>query len=310
MRILRKPLLVAFAGAAGLAACGGGGTTGTGGGIGGGGTVGIVQSPDGRILAGSSPIVPNDFVGRTFPLTFLVGQDRTPQSQSARAVGQMEVVDNDTLILTLTTGDVRLVRTGASTFEDPSGTVLEIEDFGAARYLFLDAADTTGRFAYGFETPVAARPVTARFNRISASTVLIDTPGVSNRLVMNAPGTVDLQATFTGSGGTITGTMFDGREFVDIDDDGTNEELFLRTTLNGTINEGGFTGTVGGSAQVERAGSLADANLVLSNTSADGKFFGTAAQVASGTYDVDAVITPQGLPSTTAEISGFFIVDR
>ena len=123
---------------------------------------------------------------------------------------------------------------------------------------------------------------------------------------------MDLQANFSGSGGTITGVLLDGSETLDFLNDGTaNDEIFVRTTLDGVINDGGFVGTVNGSSSVSIAGGpVQDANLVLSNSSATGKFFGTAAQAASGIYEADASFTPPGEDAQTGRLSGFFFATR
>jgi hypothetical protein len=320
-------LLAMVIGCLGLAACGGGGgsATPTTGGTGGTDTAGppggggippldIVQLPDGRVLAGSAAIASGDFVGRTFPLQFAMLLDDPPQSRSSADMGTVQVVDNDTLIISLPGGTpFPLTRVSPNQFSDGSVTV-DVEDFGAARYLFLSAGDPGVEFlsTYGFETPVVSRPVSARYNATSAAGVFFTQDGSANGARVFARGTVDLVANFSGSGGTITGTLLDGSETIDFDDvGGANDRLFVTTTLDGTITEGGFTGTVGGSSSVSIAGGPPqDLNLVLSNSSATGKFFGTAADVASGIYGADAAFTPPGGTTQQGRLSGFFVATR
>ena len=202
-------------------------------------------------------------------------------------------------------------RISSTEFADGTGEVLSIFDLGAAQYLYKSGGDPTTEFlsAYGFETPVALRPVTATYNDRSASLLLYVPDGSPVGLWFGAPGAVDLTATFDGSGGRIRGTLFDG-DFAGVDflGDGTADDtLSVRTTLDGTINDKGFTGTVGGTATYTILGSTGDLNLSLANTSVDGKFFGNEANVVAGTYSADTAITPPVGVTETGTLSGFFI---
>jgi hypothetical protein len=295
-----------------LAGCGGSSS-------GGGGdedVLGIVTTPDGRVLSGSAANLSQDYVGRKFPLLFLKGEDVSPQAVAEAGQGSVEVINNDKIVITLpgelpTTFD----RINSTEFSDGSGEILTLEDFGAARYLYGTVGNSsTGLFAsYGFETPVALRPFTARYGSTSASVVIFVPDGSPQGLLIDGGGTVDLIASFNGSGGTIQGTLFEGSEFIDFAQDGiADDEFLVRTTLNGVITEGGFAGTVDGSASLSLAGGPGpeDLNLALTNTSVDGKFFGNQANLASGTYAGDVALTPPGGPTEGGTLSGFFIAGQ
>lgn len=276
----------------------------------------IVETPDGRILAGAEEIVAGDYVSRTFPLLFALVVDGSPQSNTSAAEGTIEVVDADTLIITLP-GETpsRFDRSSSTQFtEAGGGVVFTVEDFGGSQYFFKSGGAPELGFvaAYGFETPVVSRPVSARYTAVSAADVYFAPDGSQFGLGVNGAGTVDLQANFSGSGGTITGVLLDGSQTIDFLNDGTaDDEVFIRTTLDAVINEGGFTGTVDGSSSVSIAGGPAqDLNLVLSNSSATGKFYGTAAQAASGVYGADATFSPPGQADETGRLSGFFFATR
>lgn len=277
--------------------------------------LGIVVTPDGRVLSGTEPVAPSDFVGRTFPLLFASAQDQSPQAVTQAGTGSIKVVDDNTIVVTLPGGAANAyARISATEFSDGLGEVLTFEDSGSARYFFKSAGDPSTELlgSFGFETPVALRPVSARYGATSASVLLLAPEGSAQWAGLGAGGSVDLIATFTGSGGTIRGTLFDGSETVDFLDDGSlDDQLFLRTTLDGVINEGGFEGTVGGTASVALAGSSpTDLNLVLTNTAANGKFFGNAADVVSGTYSADAAFGLPGGATETAKMSGLFTADK
>jgi hypothetical protein len=270
------------------------------------------------VLSGSDPVEAADFVSRTFPLLFASAEERLPQAVTDAGTGSITVVDADTIVVTLP-GNVAktYARISATQFSDASGEVLTFQDFGAAQYLFKTAGDwrTEVLGVYGFETPVALRPVTATYgardDARSASVILYVPAGSASWTGFGSPGTVDLVATFTGSGGTIRGTLFEGSTAADFMGDGTfDDTLSVRTTLEGVIDDKGFTGTVGGTASYIVSGMTGDLNLNLTNTSVDGKFFGNAADVVSGAYSADTVITPPIGAPESGTLSGFFVAER
>lgn len=301
---------IALATASGLwlAACGGGDTAAP--------ARPIAPQDDGRILAGSAPIVPADFVGRTFPLVFELTENGAPEARSETGLGSVQVVDNDTLLVTLPGRDVRRFArdpANTNTFVDASGVSAEFTDYGPARYLSVETPFGLSA-AYGFETPASARPASATYAARSASVVVLTIPGRETAIGVGGEGSVRLTATFTGSGGTITGTLFDNFSLpvslaeVDLDTNAVQDELYMRTTLDGTVTETGFTGTVTGTATVRmNGGGDQDFGLSLDATSATGKFFGPSAQAVAGTYSADAEFTIPGQARQSGRLSGFFI---
>jgi hypothetical protein len=254
-------------------------------------------------------------VSRTFPLLFASAEDVAPQATATTGTGSVTVVDENTIVVTLPgKAATTYIRISPTEFSDGRGQILTMQDIGAARYLYKSGGDPATDFlaTYGFETPVALRPTRATYNGASASELLFVPDGSPIGLWLFEAGTVDLVANFSGSGGTITGTMFEG-EFVgaDLQNDGiADDTLFVRTTLNGVINSGGFGGTVDGFAAVSLAGNPpTNLNLALSDTSVDGKFFGEAANSAAGTYAATTAITLPGGPTETGVLSGLFLVE-
>jgi hypothetical protein len=291
-----------------LAGCSGGG--------GGDDDTSIEVTDDGRVLAGSDPIRAPDYVGLTFPLIFASSQDGAVQATTGTGRGSVEVVDADTIIVTLPGLPTRTFdRISDTEFSDAFGDVLTVEDFGSAQYLFQSAGNPGGDFlgTYGFETPVAGRPVTARYGGTSASVIVFAPEGSPGWIGFGGGGTLDLIATFDGSGGRIEGTLIDTDGFVDFFEDGTaDDRFFIRTTLDGTIDQRGFSGTVKGDASVDPAGLAGrdTVNLALSDTTVDGKFFGPEADVASGSYAGNYTMTPAGAPADSGTLSGFFVAGQ
>jgi hypothetical protein len=298
--VFRPSILVAIS-CLGLAACGGGG--------GGSTPLAISQTPDGRILAGSQPIVPNDFVGRTFPLQYAAIVVEPSGARLGASTGTIRVVDANTIVITGELENTFRRRANSNEFADDSGdVVLTVEDFGAARYVFNSASRDPIEFrsSYGFETPVALRPVSARYRGRSAESVILVTDSGFGAIV-DARDSVDLRATFNGSGGSIRGVLLDGSRTVDFNGNGDNDRLFVRTELNGAVTAGGFVGTVSGAASISvDSGTPVDLNLNVANSSATGKFFGPAADLASGTYITQSATSALG----SAQLSGFFIATK
>jgi hypothetical protein len=306
----KRPRVTLLACCIALSACGGGGDDDDD------DSLDIAVTADGRVLSGSEPVEASDFVSRTFPLLFASAEDGLPQATTTTGTGSVRVVDENTIVVTLPGQAARTYnRISPTEFSDGTGEVLTFEDSGAARYLYKSDGDPTTDWlaTYGFETPVALRPVTATYNGASASVLYFVPDGSPVGLWIGSPGTVDLVATFSGSGGTIWGTLFEGEALgLDFAGDGTaDDDLFILTTLRGVIDAEGFGGTVDGFAAVSLAGGLPEnLNLTLSDTSVDGKFFGEEANVASGVYAATTEITPPGGPAETGVLSGFFVVDR
>jgi hypothetical protein len=296
--------LVAVACCIGLAACGGGDDD----------DLDIALASDGRVLSGSADIEPEDFVGRTFPAMYAGAEDASPQALTESGVGSVEVLDTDTIVVSLPGGAPRTFgRISATEFSDGFGDTLTFEDLGAVQYFFKSAGDPASEIlgVFGFETPVSLRPVSARYGATSASHLFIVPSGSERWVPVFGSGTLDLIARFDGSGGRISGTLIDASQTVDFMGDGVaDDQLSVRTTLDGVINKGGFDGTFAGSASVYLPGypGPQDLNPVLSSPTASGKFFGPSAGIVSGTYGGDYTFANPipGAPAS-GSFTGLFI---
>jgi hypothetical protein len=266
------------------------------------------------VLSGSADIAPEDFVGRTFPAMYVNAEDGSPEALTEAGVGSVEVVNSDTIVITLPGNTPRTFdRISATEFSDGFGETLTFEDLGAARYFYKSAGDPASEIlgAFGFETPVSLRPVSARYGATSASILLLVPSGSEQWVPVVGSGTLDLIATFDGSGGRISGTIIDASQAVDFMGDGSADDLLsVRTTLDGVINQGGFDGTFAGSASVFLPGypGPQDLNPVLSSPTVSGKFFGPSAGTVSGNYGADYTFASPipGAP-VSGSMTGFFI---
>jgi hypothetical protein len=310
----RHPL-TALAACALLAACGGGSSE-----------VGATQAPPAGnpvppalefpqiglavppVRADGSPVAAADYLGRTFPLLALVG---SPRANPVATIGEIAFGDGDTLVIRLPgRAPLTLDRSGASIlFGDGNGgewlLTETVSDEPAQLHL---TAIRGGLFeaSFGFETPVAARPATATY--IGSSTIALDLDGGRITPVLQGNGDVDLTATFTGSGGTIRGILMDTSGSRDITGDGVRDELFLRAELDGVIVPDGFTGTISATASAQVAGETAieDLDLRLSNQVVAGKFFGNAAEAASGVFGAEVTATVPGRGALSGTLAGHF----
>jgi hypothetical protein len=263
------------------------------------------------VFADGSPIKAADYVGRTFPLLTLVAPQ---QADPIATLGEIELVDADTLVIRLPGRDpLTLNRFGTgSMFGDGTGKRWFLDRTTSAGFSQQYLHDPTGTIfasSFGFETPVAARPATATYRGSSTSSLGLD--GGRIRADLQGTGDVNLTAAFTGSGGTITGTLIDSSGNRDITGDGVREVFNLRAELDGVIVPDGFTGTVTALASARDAGetATADLNLQLSNSVVVGKFFGNAAEAAAGVFSADATATIPGQGPLSGTLAGHFRAD-
>jgi hypothetical protein len=298
-----------------LAACGGSG----GGGEGDGGATdaGALPAPGpafpdigldvAPVMADGSPIATRDYVGRTFPLLTLVG---SPRGNPAATVGEITIVDSRNIVVRLP-GRAPLTLTsdgGSPLYSDGSGEEWLIGGNTAANPAKLTLRAIRGSLfesAFGFETPVAARPTTATYR--GSSTISLEFANGA-LATLQGLGDVDLTATFTGAGGTISGTLMDAGADRDLDLNGVDDVLLLRADLDGVIVPEGFTGSVAAQASVRIDGGPAssDLDLRLSNEVVAGKFFGNAAEAAAGVFSADVAATIPGPGAVSGTMAGQF----
>jgi hypothetical protein len=284
-----------------LAGCGGGG--------------GDDEEVDTRILATGDSIVPADFVGKSFPLLYFLAQDGDPQAELAGGEGEIRVVDEDSVVISLPGEPDRTFTRipGTDDFEGPDGDggtlVVQLTNLGS--YYFARCA--CGAFdgfdfasVFGFETPTDLRPRgTATYSGV-ASGVAFAAAGEPDYLVIPGAGSGELVADF--SDGSIHGILIDAAVATALDDDGLEDDAFGTTlTLDGRIDPKGFTGTVDGVVAISLdGGPFVAVPTTFSNTEVDGKFFGNSGETAAAAYggDVEFDIDDPALDGT---FRGFFV---
>jgi hypothetical protein len=301
---MRSRALCAVLLASVLAGCGGGG--------------GDDDEVDTRILATGDPIVPQDFVGKSFPLLYFVARDGDPDAVVAGGEGQIRVVDANSVVISLPgERDRRLTRIpGTEDFEGPDGQggtiIVQLTNLG--HYYFarcpcgaFDGYDFAS--VYGFETPTDLRPGgTATYSGV-ASGVAFAAVGSPEALVIPGGGTGALIADF--SDASISGVLIDSGVLTALDADGLeNDEVFVTLTMDGAIDPMGFTGTVNGVVAVSvDGGPLSAVPTTFSNTRVDGKFFGNSGETAGAAYGGDVVINSSSSASDALDgaFRGFFV---
>jgi hypothetical protein len=272
------------------------------------------------LIPDNTIIVAGDYLGRTFPLLFASRTEGATKHTAAAGLGSMEVVDDETIIVRLP-GAAPLTfdpqrRLGsqnlaAELFADAAGNGITIQDKGFARTAgtgdFLDdAAGLHG--AFGFEPRVGQRPVSARYNGASSSAVALLLDGADRAFTLRQASGTDLTAVFTGSGGTISGTLINTSERGSFGGDpAQSDRVLVNVSLDGTITLEGFTGTVNAVAALALGGGPAqDLGLAVSSSQIVGKFFGQGAETASGAWTAEGTVALPGASPAGAALHGHF----
>lgn len=285
-----------LAGLAFLTACGGGG-------------VAVKSVPyEGEVTSAS-------YIGKTFPVFFLVGETGDPQGRAVAGKGTITYNTNDTVTLRLPgNAPVVLARTGASglgTNYQSAGSdplVAVVTGFSSTPAFRLATSlgnDMSFLGGFGFETQVADRPASATYQ--TAGAVFLTATNVKDFLPIAGNGT--LNANF--GAGTISGTLLSA-DPVDVKlagDPNTADELALRFLLaNGQITPQGFSGgvTATGELIVDGAGAPRTLTSTVSGGSASGAFFGGNAEAVTGTFSGDLALSDGGTKLVDFDAAGFF----
>ena len=271
-----------------LAGCGGGGGD-------------DEEEIDTRILATGDPIVPADFVGKSFPLLYFLARDGDPAAEVAGGEGEIRVVDEDNVVISLPGEPDRTFTRipGTEDFEGPDGDggtiIVQLTNLGPYYFARCPCGAFDGfDFAsvFGFETPTDLRPGgTATYSGV-ASGVAFAGAGNPQYLVIPGGGSGELVADFADS--SIRGVLIDASVATALDADGVeNDGVGVTLTLDGAIDPKGFTGTVDGVLALSIDGQpFAAVPTTFSNTEVDGKFFGNSGETAAAAYGGDVLIDP------------------
>lgn len=282
----------------GLAGCGGGETI-------------IVQPQE-----FTGPVSAVDYVGRTFPVFFLIGESGDPSARTFAGEGSITYNSATSLVLRLPGASaVTLTRSGSSALGTTYSGLTDgmepvevlISDFSsteAFRLLSTADPDLTVLGGFGFETAVADRPASGTYNTAGAVFLTADNVGA----FLPAAGSGSLTADFTN--GNISGTLLDADPVAVAlaGDNLTPDDLAMTFFLeNGVINSNGFRGDVGVSAELVVDGSGAPVVLgtTVTGDSAEGSFYGDEAEVVAGTFDADVRLTDSGGTLVDLDTAGF-----
>jgi len=276
-----------------LAGCGGGGT--------------IVSS-----VPYEGPVTQADYVGKTFPVYFLVGQPGDRPGKVLAAKGTITYNADDTVTVQLPgRAPVVFSPNGTTalgmTYQSADAVDAVITSFSSTSAFRLATSTNPDRSflgGFGFETLAADRPTTtATYN--TAGAVFLTTPGSPDFLPVAGDGT--LMADF--DAGTISGTLLTTDLFeMDLVGDPLTEDLLELTFLlqNGRITPSGFTGGVTATAQInEDGGGPRLLTGSVSNGSAEGAFYGEEAAAVAGIFEGDLVLSDDGTSLSDFEAAGF-----
>jgi hypothetical protein len=271
-----------------------------------------------RVMANGDPIDAADYVGKTFPLLYILGQDDEPEADIKGGYGKVTVIDENTVKVEVPGEDpITFTRVDATNqFEGDDGDggtiTVTIDDNGEYYFVYCDCGAIEGldfAGAFGFETPVELRPEgIATYDGVYSGAVFA-TANDPEYLLVPGVGSGQLVADF--GTGDISGTLLDASASTDLDDDGLEDDTayVLMTLENGTITSTGFDGTVTGEFEFQiDGGAITPVDSEFSNTDAEGKFFGNSGQTAAAAYDGDVwVDVPDTEEDINASFEGFFI---
>ncbi|MEL7105290.1 MAG: hypothetical protein AAGM21_05175 [Pseudomonadota bacterium] len=276
----------ALAAAASLAACGSEGTL-------------LVQP-----VEFTGPVTSADYIGKTFPVFFLLGESGDPSARTFAGEGTITYNSADTLTLRLPGASaVTLTRSGSSALgtsysglTDGSDPVeVLVSDFAsteAFRLISTADPDLTVLGGFGFETAADDRPASGTYS--TAGAVFLTAENVSAFLPAAGSGT--LTADFVN--GDISGTLLDADPVAVAlaGDNLTPDDLAMTFFLeNGVITQAGFRGGVGVSAELNvDGGPPVVLGTTVTGDGAEGAFYGDAAEVVAGTFEADVRLTDSG----------------
>ncbi len=314
-----------------LTACGGGGGSTDGGGSGGGTPdvtppdPDITPNPD-LVYADDQPVTRDSFVGKTFPISLVVGAEGDGPAPK-RVIGSIEYVSADKAILTYEGRSTEFNYRSAFSQENwssgaPNTDGSPLQDLRIDRVSKavrgiaigndfipnpnLPAAEGT----FGFVTPENRLTGSVNYSSSFGSRMLItstdwieQSDGSFQRVenIVEVDGkAVNINADF--GTGNVTGTLFDG-SFVSTDDrqSGANSVTHdVTVTLqNASVEGSGFSGdviveTTASSnprevinGGVGPQGDILPSEVVMNSQGADGIFFGYDGQGVGGTFEAD-----------------------
>ena len=261
------------------------------------------------------PVDDADYIGKTFPVFFLVGEAGDP-SGTARA-GKGTITYNSTRTVTVRlpgTNPIVFTRTGSSgtgtryegTAPDLSTVSAVVSEFAsttAFRLITSGDEDYAVIGGFGFETPYDSNRASATYQ--VAGAVFLTAENVEDFLPIAGRG--ELSADFGAR--TISGTLIDTDAFeVNLAGNETiNDILDLRIDIqNGRITNSGFTGDLDVASELTIDGDqLTQPQTSVTGDSVEGAFFGGDAEAIAGTFEGDIALSDDDGPLIDFGAAGF-----
>ena len=298
-----------------LAACGGSSTS----------SESLISDPVDIVTSAVEATVGRDSLNSaaSFPMRYTLNEPGGSQATIQSGVGLVEVIDEDTIQITLEQGDtpVQLTSTIAGG-DDFTGLIngetvsISLAKGSDTILAFLDAdADASGfglTGIYGFETPADRIPLLGAgsvvYDRSGLASAYIATSGDTEILVVNQPGSTNPSLTINFDNGDVFGTLFDGTAMVDLEDDGSmNDTLNLTVTMDGNISSGDITGDVSLAANVDLGSNPGNVDLspTVSDSFVDATLYGYDANVVGGNFQATSQFDDNG-ETIDAVVGGTF----
>lgn len=240
------------------------------------------------------PVTDADYVGKSFPVFFLLGETGDPTGNTFAGQGSITYNSDGTLTLNLNrSAPVELVSTGTSglgetyegTFGGATVSVLVTDFASTEAFRLASIADTDIGLlgGFGFETAVDDRPAAGTYTTAGAVFLTAENVGA----ILPAAGSGTLEADFVN--GNISGTLLDA-DVVQVElagDIASPDDLALMFMLeNGVITDNGFSGGVSVSGELVVDGTtLTPLNTVVTGDAVSGTFYGDGAEVVAGIFE-------------------------
>ncbi|MBT8413063.1 MAG: hypothetical protein KJO30_01935 [Boseongicola sp.] len=296
-----------------LAACSGGGADG--------------GSGD-RLFADGTPIDGTDlasYIGKSFQVRMSFAEDDATQATVGVTSGTVEIIDVDTIDVTLgddspvgPAGTTRFTRDGSAFFINTDGYRINYDDLTVTQFFLTseESEPTLVTGVFGFVTPESGYPTT--FNTLTfdvRSYAWFNLAGDGSSEFAELYGenfagekAVDLTVNFDTD--AVTGTLFDGDALVNLDGDPDDDDLLaIVLTMDGTLGPNGITGTFTGTASsdIDDDGIDVEAlTFTATNTSVNADLFGNTPERISGVFSGDFTLGDGAGLSVSGEGAGFF----
>lgn len=298
-----------------ISACGGSDTSGE----------NLISNPIDIVTSAVEATVEGDSLNSaaSFPLRYTLNEPGDSQASIQQGVGRVEVIDEDTIQITLQQGDTPVELISIAPGNDRFTGLVdgEVATVNLARgsgtiLAFLEADTAENDFGltgiYGFETPESRLPIAngnTVYDTAGLATAYVASSDDSETLRVNQDAATNPALTINFGTGDVFGTLFNGTATVDLEDDGSKNDTLNLTVeiMNGSISSGDITGEVSLVANVDLGTSAANVDLspTVSDSFVDATVYGYDANVVGGNFQATSQFN-DGSETFDAVVGGTF----